>query len=447
MPETVPALREVEPVDPEERPPWILRLNITLLVFVALLGVWSFRAFRPDRQEIMAKSADICAELLAKGSGHGWKRRMRLPWPPQEQQIDVHRVLPAKGSAEQQADALLARVGIVPHEELRLDQDEAKQYLKGARRPLLVLTAEDGPLAVSFGASFYAAEMPSVPSFVWREKTGPLGLWGRRLLHLILLLAIAAALRTGLIARYRARRRRDFEIYQREVTARRFQEKSDLDEARRFAEQGQIAQALVRLNRALASNPGYVEAAQLKRLLQADPALTQGNPGLLGLRHDAAAENEPALYLRVLGTPYAYLAPVGTEILRLGRQRRKSGEAPDSGNDLVIRVPGSDKASLRISRRHLEIQRIDKDYFVLDQSRGLTRLNGQILEPEMPIPIHSGDRLILGGVITLEVLFRARIASGQGQSALQVQPAEGESGPIVTLEATIGDMVTEVHDD
>lgn len=444
--ETIPPIPEVKPFDPEELPPWIVRLDIILLVFLGLAGlVWNFWGFRPDRREILARSVQTCGERLAQGSGLGWRRSIR-PWPPQTESVDVIRILPEKGPAEEQATALLSQVRIVPREELRLDDREAETARKDARESLLILKAADGPLSVFFDVSFYAADMPSVPTFAWREGKGLIGLWWRPLLHLMVLLVLVAGLRTGLIARFRDRRRREVEAYDRAVTARRFQEKSDLDEARRSVERGQIAQALVKLNRALASNPGYVEATQLKRLLQTDPALTQGGAALLGRADRAAADNEPVLYLRILGTPYAYETPAGTEVVRLGRQRRKPGELADTGNDLVIRVPGCDQESLRISRRHLEIQRIDKDYFAQDRSQGRTRLNGQILDPEKPVPLHTGDRLILGGAITLEVLFRTRIARGTRQSALQVQPPQGEGIPRVSLEATIGDMVTEVLD-
>jgi pSer/pThr/pTyr-binding forkhead associated (FHA) protein len=113
---------------------------------------------------------------------------------------------------------------------------------------------------------------------------------------------------------------------------------------------------------------------------------------------------------------------------------------------VVVRVPGSEELSLQISRRHLEIQRIGQEFFVIDRSRGHTKLNGKRLREDQPQAIHSGDRLKIGRVLTIEVQIHARSHGADGAKFLQVPGAHDHPGGL-TFEATIGDMVTEALDD
>src|SRR5579871_3711209 len=70
----------------------------------------------------------------------------------------------------------------------------------------------------------------------------------------------------------------------------------------------------------------------------------------------------PALMLRVVGTPFAYRPLPNQTIISVGRQRRKPGDPDDVGNDMVVRVPGDEALSARISRRHFEIHRDGESY-------------------------------------------------------------------------------------
>ena len=124
---------------------------------------------------------------------------------------------------------------------------------------------------------------------------------------------------------------------------------------------------------------------------------------------NSAAPTEPSgpsIFLRVVGTPYAYQAPAAAQMVTVGRQRRNSGLPADEGNDLVIRVPDSDDQSLHISRRHLEIQRIGDECFVVDRSRAGTQLDGKALVKDQPAPLRCGSQIVLAGVITLEFLVQ-----------------------------------------
>jgi len=144
---------------------------------------------------------------------------------------------------------------------------------------------------------------------------------------------------------------------------------------------------------------------------------------------------------RIVGTPYFYEAPPALEKISVGRQRRKPGGLAEEGNDFVIRVPDSDEKSLRISRRHLEIQRVGNQCWVSDHSTAGTSLNGHRLIRQQSVALKSGDQLTLADVLTLEVLLRTDAVPGNVQSAIHV-PSSAAGGPSLVIEATVGDMKT-----
>lgn len=149
------------------------------------------------------------------------------------------------------------------------------------------------------------------------------------------------------------------------------------------------------------------------------------------------ARGQQILTLRVLGTPYAYRPLPNQTVITVGRQRRKPGDADDTGNDVVLRVPGNSELSTRISRRHFEIHRDGDQYSVTDRSKVGTELNGTPLSRGAATPLTSGDRLVVAGVVELEVVLHA---AGPLRLARPEVLLPGVAG--VVLEATLGDMVT-----
>jgi hypothetical protein len=155
---------------------------------------------------------------------------------------------------------------------------------------------------------------------------------------------------------------------------------------------------------------------------------------------------QPIIFLRVVGTPYAYQAPAASQTITIGRQRRKPGLAAGEGNDFVIRVPDSDDQTLRISRRHLEIRRIGSDCYVVDRSRLGTQLDGKALVKDQPTPLHCGSQLVLAGVIALEFLVHVDSLAIARQPFVELPPSAMRGMPIV-MEASVGDMITVQPDD
>lgn len=149
------------------------------------------------------------------------------------------------------------------------------------------------------------------------------------------------------------------------------------------------------------------------------------------------------LYLRIIGSPYAYEVPDNLETISVGRQRRKPNSPGNEGNDVVIRVPESDQKSLRISRKHLEIKKSDFEYFLVDRSGGRTRLNGNNLDENQFYKLNSHDKLSIADVLELEVLIQAKLEylATNRSSFIEVDKPD-ESQPKLIVEASVGDMVT-----
>lgn len=150
----------------------------------------------------------------------------------------------------------------------------------------------------------------------------------------------------------------------------------------------------------------------------------------------------PPLTLRVAGTPFAYKPPPGLPTVRVGRQKRRPGEPPDTGNDFVLRVAGNDALSARISRRHLDLVRTPGGWAAVDLSKtGVTR-NGEPLPAGTPVALADGDILVVAGVVTLEVGLGGGPTGDKPAAVVEVPAPIGSGGGQVQLEASLGDLVT-----
>jgi serine/threonine protein kinase len=159
----------------------------------------------------------------------------------------------------------------------------------------------------------------------------------------------------------------------------------------------------------------------------------------------AAGQQPPAstagslLVLRLVGSSFAYRPLPKQTVITVGRQKRRPGEPLDYGNDLVVRVPGNDTLSVRISRHHLEIHITPDGLRVIDHSRWGTLLNGRPLVHDVATPLSSGDLLIIAGVITLEVVLQSPT---ERQPPTFAEVSQNIAGAPVVFEATLGDMMT-----
>lgn len=426
----------VPPPQPYEMPPWIGLFNRWLLGCAVVLTL-AVEAIVPSTDR-----AAIVDAWFAKysndfrnghiGDGH-WTEA------PGIQTVPVYIVAPQQYLTGVFTSIQKAGLGGADARILTPRQDaESLPSRRGTNRREFYLYLQDEML---LGVNIeYWSGGSVVPAFTWSDAVSLEYLYRWRLIPLLLLLAGAYGTRTLVVGGYRKRRRDEYRQYEEARTQSLFDARSRLEKARASWQKGDTAKALVALQEILADNPTYGEARELKRLisrgkdahvavLSADQAAAQG-----------AESTASVLMLRVLGTPYAYQAPPGAARITLGRQRRTQESMPADGNDVVIRVPGSDERSRRISRHHLVIERIDEDYFVLDESGGRTLVDGRRPEPDKPMRIRSGSRITLANVVTLEVAVRSGLTLGKNAGVVNAGPVTAGNG--VQFEATIGNMCT-----
>ena len=423
--------REASPVmdrpDPDAVPPWRRKVLVPLAALALLAIVFLAYAGRLDRTEqIAAWTNEVRSELQNP------KSESRLQLDDQKPHSgDVFYVGDAKDLPLFQAVPLPPRFSVrsaTRHSSLERKSRSGDYYVVTivGRRPVL--------FSVTYVLDFSGRQLPA---FDYGKRSLLTAAWAKWSI-LMLLLIVPASDRIS-ISSYRRKQKDAYEAYERERTAVVYRAREHVEKARGLVGTGDLAKALVAVGEALDLLPEYSEAKELKLLIrklaaeQASVVVVDFAPPTLDVDH--------VLYLRVVGTPYAYRAQPGTATIRVGRKRPKEEEDESEGNDLVIRIPASDDRTLRISRRHFEINRIGPEYFVIDHSDGQTRLNGRLLAQAQPAKIVSGDRLLIADVMTLEVSIRSgSLQSGAGARIVQL----GADVARFNLEATVGDMLTEV---
>jgi tetratricopeptide (TPR) repeat protein len=432
--------------DPDEVPRRLWILDLALAVTVLVVAVVAHFTIRVDRDRLIEGWIGACDAALARGQGGSWKSLERRAWPPAE---PVGVCLVARDDLLERHESLARRrFGVKVRERLDFRMNEL-DYAQGAFGKLLrsypgeswlLIVLEDD--AIQTVLDVQLLEPARGETFHFTGGATALGLYQTNLMILGVAAVAATGTRQVVIRAYRRKRRARYEAYIRKRTQKAFEAKAKLDTARTLAHEGDVAKALVLLKEILRNLPRYGEAIELKRMLLRG---ADTGPGSLSIpagsreRNGAADDDAPVLYLRVLGTPYAYRAPRGIDVLALGRQRRKDSDDPNEGNDVVIRVPGSDELSLQISRRHLEIQRIDKEFFVIDRSHGRTKLNGRRLVDDLPRRIQSNDRLHIGGVLAIEVQIQAQMTGTGAAKFLQIPATSARPGGL-SFEATLGEL-------
>lgn len=452
---------DVPEPSPDEVPPYTRKLEIALGLIILSVGIiWNFIAFNPDRKAIIAEWVDEYVNALHNSESEYWRRTVK--WPPDESVNIVFVLLPEDKSYGFNRD-LIEKSAIKEGNNTRLGNEDlpsiADRLLNNPSTFDILREADPDAhwlqiegvnnwAILTLEISYWSPELKGIPSFQFTRISWPISLYRVPLVILSVVVFLAWLTRFIVVERYRTQKSRAYEAFQSKRTEEIFKAKAQLEEARRLAESGQIAKALAIVNNILRSRPRYSEAQELKKLL----LLTQeAGAGVLtvppeGIYRKTSTGASTLLYLRILGTPYTYLAPSDAQAIFIGRQRRKPGTTQDVGNDVVIRVPGSDAKSLQISRRHLEIRSIDAEYFVIDKSKGNTKHNGKPLVEGKPVQLRTGDRLQIAKVITLEVLIRAKISGHKTNNILQVSPT-AECQNEFLIEATLGDMLTEVADE
>lgn len=465
--------REIVKPTGYETPPNLWKINIFLGLFVFLFGIiLNLVCFKPDKAKISSEwinesvlslnrkeSRSLLKDLFGHQKSH-WRSKSSI-WPPQESVIYIVSTEPLPNNIDLTKifinESGLSRKEIRDDDILTLKDFREGKFIKlknqkARNAPWISIIAFDSLGFLNLKIDYWAADESrvnsSISTFEWEK--GEFLHW-HTILILLFTIYLCHAIRNWKIQRYRNQLQEQYEIFQNERTKKIFEAKSRLEEARKLAQSGELAQALVIINSLLKfvsiEMPVYNEVTDLKKMILAQVELGGGAIAIAQFNNNGKAfksgNTSNLLYLRVLGTPYAYQAPYGLENISIGRQRRKSGTSIDVGNDVVIRVPGADRKSLRISRRHLEIKRIDTEYFVIDKSGGHTKLNGKFLKENDPFRLQTGDRLLIADVLTLEVIIQTKISGTKVGNLIRIDCHDTIKDGLL-IEASIGDLITEV---
>lgn len=339
----------------------------------------------------------------------------------------------------------LAQQEIFAAETVRLSSDDRRNgWLREigeryAGRRCLAVSITDNLQGLQLEVASWLPRLPD-PVFRQRRSRSLLGLYAANVLQLVVAIGLVAWARAKWIRRYRNGL---WDVYRRMESDRVeafYRAKAGIKAARRLHAEGEPAKALVELNKIWKRGPALPEVKQLRKDIAGEI------DGLPSESIPAAPVRAPfgdwIVYIRIVGTPYAYQSVSGASTITIGRQRRRPDEPPEVGNDLVIRLPNSDAGSLRISRRHLEIDRIGDSFFVIDLSRNGTMLNGAPLPRDAPMGLVSGDRLLVANILSLEINIRLDRLSVSRLDNLRLNRLGGHDQQ-VEFEASLGDIVTE----
>jgi pSer/pThr/pTyr-binding forkhead associated (FHA) protein len=451
-------LEEIERPSEEAKPPYLWKLNIFWGFSVLLVGFVNFTFFKPDISQIGSIWVDECLKLFDSEDKELWRESH---WPPKAP-VNVVFLKSPKSLDNFIEQHFIEKSGVV--------EKDIPIYLSFKDFSKRLISEQSIQRQDPTGSWLSVAKI-NERGFLWLQVTywppqsltraGPLFQWERTEFlywHLIISLLIAGfssgLIRYLVLETYRQKLNKQYEEFQKKRTEKIFEAKSQLNDARSLAQRGELAQALILVNRLLKSGsrsmPVQHETFELKKLILLQIESGGGAITVSSLNkskssyYPSSSNTINLLYLRILGTPYAYQAPYGLEEISIGRQRRKQGASVDDrGNDIVIRVPGSDRRSLQISRRHLEIKRIDTEYFAIDKSGGHTKLNGKPLVENQPYRLQSNDRLSIADVLSLEVLIRLKLTGTKANNLIKIDSLDEDRDKLL-VEASIGDMLTEV---
>lgn len=459
--------REIVKPTGYETPPNLRKINTFLGLFVFLVGIiFNWILFQPNKARISSQWIDECIiSLNRQESGSQreeqqshWRSNSSI-WPPKESVIYIVSTPSLSNNinlkqifiSNEKSGLTEKKIGddiILNFQDFSEEEFVNLKNKEDPKAPWLSIKALDllGFFYLKIDYWSPGKSINNFSTFEWEKKEF---LYWHTILIFLSTIYLSHLIRNWKIQRYRNQLQEQYESFQKERTKKIFEAKSRLEEARTFAQSGNLAQALVIINNLLKSvsikMPVYNEVIDLKKMILAQVELGAGAIAIAQFSKKAfqAGGTSNLLYLRVLGTPYAYQAPYGLENISIGRQRRKSGTSIDVGNDVVIRVPGADNKSLRISRRHLEIKRINTEYFVIDKSGGHTKLNGKLMKKNQPFRLQTGDRLLIADVLTLEISIQTKISGSKVGNLIKIDSHNTIQNGLL-IEASIGDLITEV---
>lgn len=110
------------------------------------------------------------------------------------------------------------------------------------------------------------------------------------------------------------------------------------------------------------------------------------------------------------------------DIVSFGRLAEHEGA---SANDVVLGHPDPERAR-QISRWHFELRRRVDGMRLRALSDATTTLDGQRVEKGVDVPVHTGSRIVAGGVLTLHLLGpEGTSPNAEDSRTMAIEPGEG----------------------
>lgn len=403
-----------------ELPPYSRLLDIALLC-ATLVGICSILAFHHPANESTLAQRYLAECGRARRDRHEWRSDEGSPTS------DPNVVLALPGGDRFLAECLDA-LGLSAEQlpdVVNTDVDDGSVFSERVRR-----TAERGPttsLAVLLRPSMVNVELRSYRrwqgtpaiAFACRREAGWARFHGARLAMIGFTLLVAVSARLGRIHWYRYRRNVDWRRHQKSIAERLARARDLVDDAGHRYQDGHASTALERIRDALEIAPEFDDALQLRaEILSADRPLSLAT---------AAARRH--MYFRILGHPHAFEAPAEATTVRLGRERTC---------EVVVRIAGDDRGSLRISRLHAEVLRVGDACVIRCVGRNSLVVNGRRMKTGESSVLRPLDHIVIAGLIGLEFSLRDAPLLGRRQRSLRL--ASGQES--IEVESTIGDLVT-----
>ncbi len=438
---TLPALtpfneQPVKRPTSEDRTPNLRKSQAILLAGIFLFGVLgNLLLIRVDRSAFLHAWTQECLEGFASPQSESW-----LKSPSGFVERANAWLITDNQSNHEDIDSLVESLPLEIVERNQLSFEDwqnanPQQILRSGGNHLAIEVANQ-PLLLQLNVRYHMRSQPGETAFQFTRQLDLFRLYGTNILVFLTCCVIAVCVNIIQVVSYRSKRRLEYKEYESKRTKWYYAIRDHLKLAEHEKARGELDSSKNRVKSVLAVSPGLPDAVSLRNQLDT-----------VGDDKPEVSKTFSELYLQVTGSPYAYHAPYGSTDVTIGRQRRKSGQSPGEGNDFVIRIPGSEKKTRLLSRRHLEIDRVGHEFFVIDRSKVGTLLNGRRLPRDQPTPIVSSDRLIVSGVLTLEVVIRRELDGEMMTKVPKLSAAsEVELSPWnntgVVVEASLGDFVT-----
>ncbi len=431
----------------EELPPNIRKINIVLgLVILVFGGLINFTIPQPDIKQIEREWIEESIKAINDPNSDNW-RTEKIIFPPQE---NVTGVFTKSLKQDANKNYFLDKSGLSSkiNSQTYLDFNKFNNLrLKNPNQIYLGIQKIDQGGFLLLEITYWTPDFYQKTGQATFEERKWAFLYGNSILIFLITVSVCGIIRYLIVAQYRHKNEENYNIFITKRTKEIYDINKNIELILQLAESGEIAKAMAKINDLLASvkptHSVYEQMIDAKRKINAIKNQPIANNNFLPPNNIITAINQNAisklLYLRIIGTPYAYQAPAGLNQITLGRKRAKIGS---EGNDVCIRVPGNNNQSLRISRFHLKIEKIGDEYFVFALKEGRNKLNGKILKENQPYSLQSGDKLLIAGVLTLEVLFQVKMTGVKTNNIITIN-SPNEIQQHLEIEASIGDIITE----